>query len=291
MAEAAAVLIEHGISGAPVLDDQGHCVGVLSASDFVQRERAQLGMSSSLSACEKVVVRDSPSGSWRIEDVYQDRVAVHMSPAVQTVNAHAPLVEAGRMMCVQRIHRLPVLDASGHAMGILTALDVVAALVRTVDEASGRTTHFPQRGLATAATTQNRKRAAELQRQHATLHSQLDSVRTAITTESDQNRVAAMLEGLVRRAEDHFRSEETGGYFDEAVAHAPRLADRAAHLLLQHPVLLGLLRELVDMARKPVPRNVISVHFESVAADWLAHEAEESHFLLEAYTQDIGTKD
>ena len=36
MSEAAAILLHQQISGAPVVDDRGVCVGVLSASDFVK---------------------------------------------------------------------------------------------------------------------------------------------------------------------------------------------------------------------------------------------------------------
>src|SRR6185436_6469452 len=40
MAEASEILATHEISGAPVVDDKGHCVGVLSTTDFMRRERA-----------------------------------------------------------------------------------------------------------------------------------------------------------------------------------------------------------------------------------------------------------
>jgi len=38
MAQAAALIVEHSISGLPVVDDAGRCVGVLSTSDFTRRE-------------------------------------------------------------------------------------------------------------------------------------------------------------------------------------------------------------------------------------------------------------
>jgi CBS domain-containing protein len=40
MAEAAEKLLQNEISGAPVVDDQGHCIGILSAGDFVRRSDA-----------------------------------------------------------------------------------------------------------------------------------------------------------------------------------------------------------------------------------------------------------
>ena len=37
MSQAAAVFVEQAISGAPVVDDKGRCVGVLTSRDFVRR--------------------------------------------------------------------------------------------------------------------------------------------------------------------------------------------------------------------------------------------------------------
>ena len=96
-------------------------------------------MSSSLSACEKPIVRDRPDGIWCFEDVYQERVVAHMSRALQTLDAHTPIAEAARIMCAEHIHRLPVLDEHGHPVGMVTSLDIAAALVQAVDEAAEAT--------------------------------------------------------------------------------------------------------------------------------------------------------
>ena len=37
LAEAAALLVDNNVSGAPVVDESGRCVGVLSSTDFVVR--------------------------------------------------------------------------------------------------------------------------------------------------------------------------------------------------------------------------------------------------------------
>jgi CBS domain-containing protein len=57
-----------------------------------------------------------------------------MAPAVQGIAAHTSLVEAGRIMCAQHIHRLPVLDDQGRPQGMVTSLDIVAAVVKAVEE-------------------------------------------------------------------------------------------------------------------------------------------------------------
>jgi len=147
MSEAAAIFLEHGISGAPVVDEEGRCVGILSAADFVRREIASQGADPSkpkggpaATAASRVAKPDSESvlrqspGGWEISDVRPEEVAAHMTPAVQSVTPEMPLVDAARMMCTQHIHRLPVLDAEAHPQGMVTALDIVAAVVQAVEE-------------------------------------------------------------------------------------------------------------------------------------------------------------
>ncbi len=134
MGEAAAVFAQHRISGVPVVDAQRRCVGVLSAADFVCREGAPDPGAASIASGNTAVVRSAATGPWEIQDVSSARVAAHMTPAVQSVAAQTALVEAGRIMCAQHIHRLPVLDAEGHPVGMLTSLDIVAAVVQAVEE-------------------------------------------------------------------------------------------------------------------------------------------------------------
>jgi CBS-domain-containing membrane protein len=130
MAEAAEVLLRHEVSGAPVVDAAGRCVGILSATDFVRRE-------SQLARREEQ--RSSPPGGVPValrEPPEAQQVRSYMTSAVQTVSPRQFLVEAARMMCAEHVHRLPVLDEQGHPVGILTSLDIVAALTQAVDEAA-----------------------------------------------------------------------------------------------------------------------------------------------------------
>jgi CBS-domain-containing membrane protein len=127
MTEAAKVLGEHEISGAPVVDETGRCVGMLSAVDFVRRE-ARLGEIRYLTGC--------PTQAAEIRSESDESVFPYMSGAVQSVHAKVPLMEAARIMCQEHIHRVPVLDARGRAIGMVTAMDLVAAMVQAIEEHS-----------------------------------------------------------------------------------------------------------------------------------------------------------
>jgi CBS domain-containing protein len=115
MTSAAKAFVDHKISGAPVTDDR-HCVGILSAADFVRREMHR-GVS-----CNG----DRP--------LDEDQVSGYMTRSVQSIAGDASLIEAARTMCRAHVHRLPVMNASGKLIGMASSLDIVAAMVKAVEE-------------------------------------------------------------------------------------------------------------------------------------------------------------
>jgi len=135
MVEAAAVLSGRYISGAPVVDEWGHCVGVLTAQDYVRRIAA---------TAERSPPHHTPFGSRTdlleerlglpMAERERDCVAHYMSTAVQPISQTASLLRATQMMCAMHVHRLPVLDEEGAPVGIVTSLDIVAALVNAAQE-------------------------------------------------------------------------------------------------------------------------------------------------------------
>jgi len=135
MGAAASRMLQHEISGAPVVDEYGHCVGILSAIDFVRHESDIQQANQSVEAsvlfrsCYDAMTR--PSVALGQED---DLVQTHMTPGVQAVAADTPLLDAARIMCGAHVHRLPIMDAAGHVEGIITTLDLVAAMVQAIDE-------------------------------------------------------------------------------------------------------------------------------------------------------------
>ena len=133
MSEAADTFLEYQITGAPVVDEKGQCVGVLSASDFVSSKAEELEGRGSIGhyLCSK-----HPSGLFSIDQVRHDLVRQHMTPAVQTMDANAPLLTAARCMCSEHVHRLIVVDQRVAPVGILTSLDLVEALTTVLEESS-----------------------------------------------------------------------------------------------------------------------------------------------------------
>jgi CBS-domain-containing membrane protein len=59
-----------------------------------------------------------------------------MSRQVRSVPDKAPLVEVARVMCDGHWHRVPVVDDGGALCGIISTMDVLAALVNAADESA-----------------------------------------------------------------------------------------------------------------------------------------------------------
>ncbi|HQU41164.1 MAG TPA: CBS domain-containing protein [Pirellulales bacterium] len=124
MAEAATVLTQQFISGAPVVGNHNQCVGILSAIDFVRSIANASGASANPAAANGHACQIPAT----------DLVASHMSALVQTVAIDQPLTAAARLMCQNHIHRLIALDDQGRPAGVLTSLDIVAALISALEE-------------------------------------------------------------------------------------------------------------------------------------------------------------
>ena len=125
MSEIAAIFAQHDLSSAPVVDELGHCVGVITASDFVKREN-RMQQTSGIDAIDSDGFRCVPVGA--------DYVSHHMSEAVQSIDPGASLLIAARMMCAEHIHRLLVIDDSQQPVGVVSTMDIIAAMVNVVDE-------------------------------------------------------------------------------------------------------------------------------------------------------------
>ncbi len=132
MAEAAQAFADNDVSSAPVTDEQGRCVGVLSAADFIKRDSGQDDEFNGRELTQREQAAHAPDDCLTLKRT-SDTVREYMSSAVQTVKAEATLLDAARAMCAEHVHRLPVLQAQ-RPVGVISTMDIVAALINAVDE-------------------------------------------------------------------------------------------------------------------------------------------------------------
>ncbi len=130
--EAARRLREHHISGLPVVAPPHRVVGVLSERDIVRALHRATGVDSARGLLDLLLGSAPSKGQSLLEvclrQLHHARVSDAMSPRVVTVDRETPLVEAARRMRAHQIKRLPVVDARGELVGIVSRADVVRAV-------------------------------------------------------------------------------------------------------------------------------------------------------------------
>ncbi len=128
VAEVAKLLALRGVSGAPVVDEQGRILGVVSQNDLVRHSAEPVtAESSGRFYSSDPDYRDI--GSLKV-DVSDTPVSEVMSKKAYTVARDTTAAMAANIMRERRIHRLVVTERA-RVVGVITSLD----LMRVVEEA------------------------------------------------------------------------------------------------------------------------------------------------------------
>ena len=132
--EAAALLLDKGISAAPVINEAGHPVGLLSRTDLLRHQRETEEM---LQPEDRVYHRAEtglPHGE-RLGKGFQvltgdkTRVRNIMTATIFTVIPEMPIELTIKEMLMRKVHHLCVVDRFGVLVGIISPLDILRALV------------------------------------------------------------------------------------------------------------------------------------------------------------------
>jgi CBS domain-containing protein len=109
------------VSAFPVVDDAGRVIGVVSQADMLNKEADLAAGTGSLASMLRFRDHDKAAGITAGE--------LMTSPPV-TVSPDAPLADAARLMRDRRVKRLPVINATGHLIGIISRADVLSVFTR-----------------------------------------------------------------------------------------------------------------------------------------------------------------
>ncbi len=97
------LFIGRGISGVPVVDDEGRALGVVSKTDVLRG----LG---------------TEDADARAEDI--------MTPVTLAMPEHASIARAAALMAYERVHRVIVVGPGGDVVGLVSTIDVLRWLAR-----------------------------------------------------------------------------------------------------------------------------------------------------------------
>lgn len=130
----AALLAEHRISGVPVVDSDGKVLGMVSERDLVARQAARPDRSGEQSGERPLrrLLRPLLRGGRAHRSGGRAATAAGLMtrPAV-TIGPRRSIAEAARVMDRSRCNRLPVIDAEGRLMGIVTRGDLLGVFLRS----------------------------------------------------------------------------------------------------------------------------------------------------------------
>jgi CBS domain-containing protein len=116
IAEVARILVEREISGLPVVDAGGRVVGVVSEGDLLVREAGHWSDERRRARGGKVDARTAGEAM--------------TSPAL-TIEPFRAIRAVAEIMIENHVNRLPVVDADGRLLGIVSRADLVRAFVQT----------------------------------------------------------------------------------------------------------------------------------------------------------------
>jgi CBS domain-containing protein len=129
--EVAMLLTTRHISGAPVVDENGDMIGIISEADLLSETRRRAGLPQGAAFGIFFLPQET------VERIYHHGATLLarevMTSPVLTVNEDTPLAEVIQLMVNEHINRIPVLRGT-KVVGIITRSDLLRALFMSPSE-------------------------------------------------------------------------------------------------------------------------------------------------------------
>ena len=123
------IFLEKGISGAPVVDEEGSLVGVISQTDLVYYHLTRGDKPSRDSDFYRTAELEATfAGSgFHVEEHDIGWVHEMMTPVVHTAGPDTPVSELAQLMILARIHRV-IITENQKVVGLVSAMDLMSVL-------------------------------------------------------------------------------------------------------------------------------------------------------------------
>lgn len=123
----ARLLIDHHISGVPVLDEAGNLVGIVTEHDLINKEK-RLHIPTVLRIFDAFIYLESPKRfESDIKKMLATKVGDICATDVITVDEEATISEIATVMSERGVHLLPVMK-EGSLVGVIGEEDVIRAV-------------------------------------------------------------------------------------------------------------------------------------------------------------------
>lgn len=131
--EAVHQMLDADVSGAPVVDDDGHLVGILSESDVIWKGAGApqdhfiippifIGFADAF-----IYLRDNKQFEEEVHKILAKTVAEAMTADVLSVKPETPMSAAAQLMLHKQVNLLPV-ESDGKVVGVITRHDILRGI-------------------------------------------------------------------------------------------------------------------------------------------------------------------
>ncbi len=124
--DAARFLFENDITGAPVTNDAGDVIGIISEKDLY---RVLYPYYRSFYETPELYT-DFESREAKVDEIKRNPIERFMTREVVTARPEDPIMKVGGIMIARGIHRMPVLDEAGTMIGIVTRRDIYRTIIK-----------------------------------------------------------------------------------------------------------------------------------------------------------------
>lgn len=124
---AAHQLVQAHVSGAPVVDERGRCVGVLSTTDLAR------WLDGGAQAARPPAAPRCFCSDWQVidpEGLPPDPVSGYMTADPVTATTDTPVGVLARRMLDAHVHRVIIVSPAGRPVGVVSGTDFLAAVAR-----------------------------------------------------------------------------------------------------------------------------------------------------------------
>lgn len=136
ISDAVIELAKKGISGAPVVDENGQLVGIITENDIlnaIKNTGKHLEMvypSLSMVSVSFIETMDEVETIDAFKEIANKKVSQVMTKAVTTVQAGSNLSMAVNFIILKGVNRIPIMDG-GKVVGIVSRADIIQGLAKS----------------------------------------------------------------------------------------------------------------------------------------------------------------
>ena len=121
--EFAKILINNKISGAPVVDDNGNMLGIVTENDLIEQNK-RFHIPTVIRIFDAFITLNQPAVEQQIKKMTAATVADICSNGVISVDEDAPIDEIASIMSEKKVHHIPVVQDK-KIVGMIGKIDII----------------------------------------------------------------------------------------------------------------------------------------------------------------------